>query len=91
MAAFLASHLVVYRGRSDTMTAQTAAGRQPREDGSGILLDLIMTSNGSLARWLWYPVPNVHLARLLGRVLFSPAGARPTPPMQTALVPQEGP
>jgi len=73
------------------MTAQTAAGRQPREDGSGILLDLIMTSNGSLTHWLWYPVPNLRVARLVGRVLLSPAGARLTPPMQTPLVPQEGP
>jgi hypothetical protein len=73
------------------MTAQGAARRQPPEDGSGILLDLMMTYNGSLAAWLWYPVPSALVARLLGRVLLPPAGARRTTPTETPLVPQEGP
>ena len=73
------------------MTAQGAAGRQPPEDGSGILLDLMMTRNGSLAAWMGYSVPSALVARLVGRVLLSPAGVRHAAPTETPLVPQEGP
>jgi len=73
------------------MTAQGAAGRQPPEDGSGILLDLMMTCIGSLQAWMWYPVPSALVARLVGRVLLSPAGAHPATPTVTPLLPQEGP
>jgi hypothetical protein len=48
----------------------------PLEDGNVIQLDLIMTSNNSLAVWLGFPVSTALTACLSGRVLFSMAGAR---------------